>query len=67
MAWEALMWRGTCSARTVAVAGKVLAVIQAGTPAPALTAVAAGIPVQVLIQGLASAVPVGTKMPQSRR
>jgi len=58
MAWEALMWRGTFSVRIV-VTGKVRPVIAVGTLDLALIAVAVG------IQGLASAVPVGTKMPQS--
>jgi hypothetical protein len=52
MAWEALMWRGTFSVRIV-VTGKVRPVGLVGTPAPALTAVAVGIPVQALTQGLA--------------
>ena len=60
------MWRETCSEQ-IAVTGKVRQVIAVGIPAPALTAVAAGILVQALTQSLASAVPVGTKMPQSRR
>ena len=61
------MWRETCSVRTVAVTGKVRPVILVGIPAPALTAVAAGILVQALIQGLALVGLAGTKMPQSGR
>ena len=67
MAWGALMWRGTCSVRTVAVTGKVRPVIPVGTLDPALTVAQAGILVQALIQGLASEGLAGTKMPQSGR
>ena len=67
MAWGALMWRGTCSVRTVAVTGKVRQVIAVGTLDPALTAVQAGILVQALTQGLALVGLAGTKMPQSGR
>ena len=61
------MWRETCSVRIAVVTGKVRPVIAVGTLALALTAVAAGILVQALIQGLALVGLAGTKMPQSGR
>ena len=54
------MQRETCSARTVAVTGKVRPVIAVGTPDQALIAVQAGTLVQVLIQDLALVGLVGT-------
>ena len=53
MAWEALMWRETCSVRIAVVTGKVRPVIAVGTLSPPLTVAQAGILVQALTQGLA--------------